>query len=447
MINIKLIESCYCNEFRIDLKAFHKKQFENCEAELSPEVLIRHILFDDYISKSFQLVIYDELIYLMGDKSCYPCSPLVRSVYGIHWVPIILLPNGNSIKTENNIKNSAVLYINDFTNLLDEISDECILKYLDRFTNSFSQNNWFSMAFCRNVISSRNFSFSFIYNYIRANNLLTMFELSLISILNSEDLNYKDLLHSLNFDNLPRKSFSYISFLGKEFKLSKSLKEIIDSDEFSNLLKTLNHNELNDFFEVDFIRNHVCIEKVNDQNILDIFQINVFKRYYSPCNPNYVNDMYIKMKDTLATLNITKDLLGEFNNRILKNIRSLENSIRKNKGYPEVGGLYRELIVYNFFKNHLPNYTVVKQYSPKWLDRQRFDVFISEINVAVEYNGKQHYEAIDFFGGENGLKQNIKRDKIKEEKCLLNDCKLYVIRYDENLNNRLEQILLEIIAN
>lgn len=445
MVDIDLIESSYINEYGVDLKAFHKKKFENCVADLSPEVLSRPIIFDDYISSSFELIIHQGLIYLMGDKSCYPCSPLVRSVYGIHWVPIMLFPNGKAFQTENSIYNSAVLYINDITNLVEEIEDKYLLFYLENFSKSFSQNQWYTRSFIRKVITSRGYSFSFVYGYLKEKELLTMFELSLISILNNEYLNYDDLLHSLNFDNLPSKSFSHISFLGKEFKLSKSLKEIINSDDFIIFVKNLSNEELSAFFEVDFVYNHVNIDKINDQNILDVFQINVYQRYYDPSNFNYLNEMYVKMTSNLEYLNITKDLLSEFNKRVLKNIRSLENSIRKNKGYPEVGGNYRELVVYNFFKKRLPHYTVIAQHSPKWLERQRFDVFISELNVAIEYNGKQHYEAIDFFGGEDGLMLNIKRDKIKEARCLSNDCKLYIIRYDENLFNRMEEIISEIL--
>ncbi|MEN5436533.1 hypothetical protein ABE545_23080 [Sphingobacterium faecium] len=441
MIDLKLIDSCYSNIFGIDLKSFHRQKFEDCEAELSPEVLNRPILFEDYKSKSFELIVHDGMIYLLGDRSCYPCSPLVRSVYGIHWVPIILLPSGEQFRTENDIRNSGALYMNDFINVLNEIDDKLILMYLEKFSKSFFKNSWFSSAFHRKVITTREFSFDFIYQYLKENHLLTMFELSLMSILKNDELNYKNLLYSLNFDNIPSKSYSFVSFLAKEFRLSKSLKEIVKSDDFLFFLKSLSNKELYDFFEVDFIYNHIFIDKITDENLLDIFQIDIVRRYYNPTDPNRKG-----INEVLDELNITKPLLSEFNSRILKNIRNLENTIRKNKGYPEIGGIYRELIVFNFFSEKLSNYTVTAQFSPKWLGRQRFDVYIHELNIAIEYNGKQHYESIDFFGGKDGLILNIKRDKIKEEKCISNNCKFYVIRYDEDIKIRMNEILHDIRA-
>lgn len=53
---------------------------------------------------------------------------------------------------------------------------------------------------------------------------------------------------------------------------------------------------------------------------------------------------------------------------------------------------------------------------------------------AIEYNGKQHYEPVEFFGGEDGyLKQKI-RDQKKIEYCKKNDIILIIIPYnDESL--------------
>jgi hypothetical protein len=45
---------------------------------------------------------------------------------------------------------------------------------------------------------------------------------------------------------------------------------------------------------------------------------------------------------------------------------------------------------------------VLGQGNPDWLAGQRFDVWLPEISVAVEFNGIQHYEPVDFFGGESG---------------------------------------------
>lgn len=72
----------------------------------------------------------------------------------------------------------------------------------------------------------------------------------------------------------------------------------------------------------------------------------------------------------------------------------------------------------------------------------RFDFYLPELNTAIEYDGEQHFKAINFFGGEEGLQKNQKRDKIKNEFCLKNSITLYRIPYWEE--NKLNIILTEI---
>ena len=41
----------------------------------------------------------------------------------------------------------------------------------------------------------------------------------------------------------------------------------------------------------------------------------------------------------------------------------------------------------------------VFQYAPDWLKRQKIDIYIPSLRIAIEYQGKQHYEPVEFFGG------------------------------------------------
>ena len=65
-----------------------------------------------------------------------------------------------------------------------------------------------------------------------------------------------------------------------------------------------------------------------------------------------------------------------------------------------------------------------------WLKGQRFDIYFPKYNIAIEYNGKQHYIPIKYFGGELAFSKTINRDKVKKEKCILNNCTLLQIKYD-----------------
>lgn len=64
---------------------------------------------------------------------------------------------------------------------------------------------------------------------------------------------------------------------------------------------------------------------------------------------------------------------------------------------------------------------------------QTFDFYIQP-NIAIEFNGKQHYEPIEVFGGEQRFEQQLIYDKNKEEYCKNNKIFLLVISYKEYEN-------------
>jgi hypothetical protein len=52
---------------------------------------------------------------------------------------------------------------------------------------------------------------------------------------------------------------------------------------------------------------------------------------------------------------------------------------------------------------------------PKWLNHLELDCYNEELNLAVEYNGEQHYKYIPFYhkNNINEYKEQIKKDKLK----------------------------------
>lgn len=56
------------------------------------------------------------------------------------------------------------------------------------------------------------------------------------------------------------------------------------------------------------------------------------------------------------------------------------------------------------------------------------DFFLPDLDLYIEYNGEQHYESIEFFGGEEKFKKQVKLDKLKKD-FFLN--KLIIISYKD----------------
>lgn len=76
----------------------------------------------------------------------------------------------------------------------------------------------------------------------------------------------------------------------------------------------------------------------------------------------------------------------------------------------------------------------------------RFDFYLSQYNVCIEFDGKQHFMAIKGFGGELGLQKRQKKDRIKNDYCNKNKIPLLRIKYDENIEEKLLFFLKEIGA-
>jgi very-short-patch-repair endonuclease len=64
----------------------------------------------------------------------------------------------------------------------------------------------------------------------------------------------------------------------------------------------------------------------------------------------------------------------------------------------------------------------------------RFDFYLPEHNMCIEYDGRQHFEPVDIFGGEDEFLKTKNRDKIKTNFCLDNNIKLVRIPHTDKEN-------------
>ncbi len=121
---------------------------------------------------------------------------------------------------------------------------------------------------------------------------------------------------------------------------------------------------------------------------------------------------------------IDKSLLDQYINEQNEPL----NILRESLGLPRIGeGWISETKLYYLLKDEFTDHVVIQHFKPKWLGRQHFDIYFPLLNIAVEYQGKQHFESVDYFGGKEALKQNIARDKRKKDKAMQNNCDLIYV--------------------
>lgn len=101
-----------------------------------------------------------------------------------------------------------------------------------------------------------------------------------------------------------------------------------------------------------------------------------------------------------------------------------------------------EELVYKLTKKIFSDYKVIYQHRPFFLKssnggQMSYDIFISGMNVAIEYQGKQHFEPVEFFGEEESFKETQRRDKEKKHISQLNNIKLVYINYWEDITTEL----------
>src|SRR5699024_7584136 len=89
-----------------------------------------------------------------------------------------------------------------------------------------------------------------------------------------------------------------------------------------------------------------------------------------------------------------------------------------------------------------------REHTFEYLGRKRYDFFAPSLNVAIEYDGKQHFEAADFWGGEEALKRTQESDAFTNYFCEYMGIDLLRIPYwdfdniDEILTNFIDTVKL-----
>jgi len=121
------------------------------------------------------------------------------------------------------------------------------------------------------------------------------------------------------------------------------------------------------------------------------------------------------------------------------------HSLLSGQGCPKCNSSKGEKVIANYLSQH--NIKFEEQYKfedCRFYKTLPFDFYLPNENIAIEYDGKQHYKIVEYFGGLNSFIDTKIRDTIKNKYCKDNNIRLIRIPYWEF--NNIEKILDKIMV-
>ncbi len=113
----------------------------------------------------------------------------------------------------------------------------------------------------------------------------------------------------------------------------------------------------------------------------------------------------------------------------------LENELRQYFGYPKIGEKWiSETNLYKLIQEIFPDFNPIFHYRGKEMKGLELDIFIPELNLGIEYQGEQHFQAIEHWGGIEGLNRRKQNDKIKIQLCKENKYHFVEFSFKDDIN-------------
>lgn len=99
-----------------------------------------------------------------------------------------------------------------------------------------------------------------------------------------------------------------------------------------------------------------------------------------------------------------------------------------------------------FIRNYLDKNHIKYESQKKFKDLKdskplSYDFYLPDYNILIEYQGKQHYESFEYFGGKNKFKSQQYHDKLKKEYAKEYNYKLLELHYSLDTQNKVNRYL------
>jgi hypothetical protein len=245
------------------------------------------------------------------------------------------------------------------------------------------------------------------------------------------------------------------SFYSALFDSNKSINEI--NQEFPMNFIAIEFGLTADFYQTQRKNSFDYIEKNMETEVFRKYQ-DTLNRFQTEVSEKYLKKSWNKGEiwlrydeNPLSYINGVNSFFYYIENTISKIFKSLifniQDDFRVSIGLPKIGqGWVSETNLFNAIKVFFRKENIVQHASPIWLGRQHLDIYFPELNIGIEYQGKQHNEPVIFFGGEDAFVRTIERDERKRKLCLQNNCLLFYV-YPETITDDFILKLEKVIKN
>lgn len=219
----------------------------------------------------------------------------------------------------------------------------------------------------------------------------------------------------------------YLTSFGKENEESifKILVDLIRDDE-----QRLNFPFSFHFFDKDkYYKTKSANGVFNPLLYKDLFDS--IEDFEANMKEHYLRNQGVPEKNILHPVYVPTIVEFAIKTRMKQLIMEAENRLREEQGLPLIGeGWISETDLFYKIKSAFPEHEIIHHGKPKWLGSLHFDIYFPNLNIAIEYQGAQHFQEVEIFGGKEGLIQAKENDRKKREKCLNNQCTLIEVLPD-----------------